>query len=263
MIPYTAIMKVLVNYATENFFPAQRFSSKTALQIGGFDRVIENNPATLGSEFKSKHSAILNEARGAGYWLWKPYCILTALNQVKDGDFVMYVDSASHFIRSADPLFALPALTNQDVIPFSLDLPEAHWTKRDAFVLMDCDRQGFEQRSQYLASFILARKSAQSVAFFQEYLSYCSDPRILTDVQNTCGLPNYLGFRDHRHDQSVFSLLSKKLELEVFRDPSQSGNAQMSAFTNSNYPQLIEHTRQKAPKQATLPYKLKRFFFPK
>ena len=256
-------MKVLVNYATENFFPAQRFNSKTALQIGGFDHVIENSPATLGAEFKSMHSAILSEARGAGYWLWKPYCILAALSQVKDGDFVMYADSASHFIHSTESLFALPSLTCQDVIPFSLDLPEAHWTKRDAFILMDCDHQNFDQRPQRLASFILARKSAESIAFFQAYLNYCSDPRILTDIQNTCGLPNYAGFRDHRHDQSVFSLLSKKLGLSAFRDPSQWGNSQMSAFPNSNYPQLIEHTRQKSPKQATLTYKLKRFFFPK
>lgn len=256
-------MKVFVNYATKNFFPAQRFSSKMAMQLGGFDRAIENSPATLGSEFKSMNGAILNEVRGAGYWIWKPYCILAALNQVNDGDFVMYADSASHFIQPADPLFVLPALIGQDVIPFSLDLPEAHWTKRDAFVLMDCDRQGFEQRPQRLASFILARKSAQSVAFFQEYLSYCSDPRILTDIQNTCGLPDYAGFRDHRHDQSVFSLLSKKLGLSAFRDPSQWGNSQMSIFPNSNYPQLIEHTRQKSPKQATLTHKLKRFFFPK
>lgn len=255
-------MKVFVNYATENFFPAQRFNSKTALQVGGFDRVIENNPATLGAEFKSKHSAILNQARGAGYWLWKPYCILTALKQVNNGDFVMYADSASHFIQPADPLFALPESTGQDVIPFSLDLPEAHWTKRDAFVLMDCDRQGFELGSQRLASFILARKSVHSIAFFQDYLNYCTDPRILTDSENSCGLPNYSGFRDHRHDQSVFSLLSKKLGLSAFRDPSQWGNAQMSAFPNSNYPQLIEHTRQKSPKQATLSFKLKRFFFP-
>jgi hypothetical protein len=256
-------MKVFVNYATENFFPAQRFSSKMAMQLGGFDRVIEDSPATLSSDFKYAHSAILNEVRGAGYWLWKPYCILTALNQVTDGDFVMYADSASHFIRSADPLFALPESTGQDVIPFSLELPEAHWTKRDAFVLMDCDHQGFELGSQRLASFILARKSSQSIAFFQEYLSYCSDHRILTDIQNTCDLPNYPGFRDHRHDQSVFSLLSKKLGLSAFRDPSQWGNSQMSMFPNSNYPQLIEHTRQKSPKQATLSYKLKRFFFPK
>jgi hypothetical protein len=258
-----AIMKVFVNYATENFFPAQRFSSKMAVKLGGFDRVIENSPATLGAEFKSVHSAILSEARGAGYWLWKPYCILTALYQVNDGDLVMYADSASHFIRPADPLFALPTLTGQDVIPFSLDLPEAHWTKRDAFFLMDCDRQGFEQKPQRLASFILARKSSHSIAFFQDYLNYCSDPRILTDIQNMCDLPNYPGFQDHRHDQSVFSLLSKKLGLSAFRDPSQWGNSQMSAFPNSNYPQLIEHTRQKSPKQATLSYKLKRFFFPK
>jgi len=256
-------MKILVNFATADFFPAQHFSSKMALKVGGFDRVIENNPDTLDADFKMVHANILNLPRGAGYWLWKPYCIFKALENAAEGDVVMYTDSASHFIASAEPLLRLTEHENQDVIPFALEHPEAHWTKRDAFVLMDCDKQGFENIPQRLASFMVARKSKSSIAFFQEYLHYCSNPQILTDLENICGLPNYPGFRDHRHDQSIFSLLSKKLGLTVFRDPCQWGNSQIAAFNNSPYPQLIEHTRQRSPKQAKLPFKVKRFFFPK
>ena len=256
-------MKTLVSFATQDFYPAQRFNSRMGLKVGGFDRVAENNPNSLDADFKSINANILNQARGAGYWLWKPYCILKALENSAEGDLVMYTDSASHFIASAGPLLALPELSNQDVVPFALEHLEAHWTKRDTFVLMDADQQGFENMPQRLASFILARKSASSMAFFQEYLHYCSNPQILTDIENSCGLPNYHGFRDHRHDQSVFSLLTKKHSLQVFRDPCQWGNSQISLFTNSPYPQLIEHTRQRSPKQAKLSYKIKRFFFPK
>lgn len=256
-------MKILVNYATESFFSAQRFNSKMGLKIGGFDKVIENNPDILDDDFKEAHAEILNQARGAGYWLWKPYCILKALESAADGDLVMYTDSASHFIASAESLLVLPEQSGQDIIPFALEHPEAHWTKRDAFVMMDCDDRGFEALPQRLASFMVARKSAKSIAFFQEYLHHCSNPQILTDLENICGLPNYPGFRDHRHDQSIFSLLTKKHDLQVFRDPCQWGNSQMAEFTNSPYPQLIEHTRQRSPKQAKLSYQMKRFFFPK
>ena len=256
-------MNIIINYANESFFPAQRFNSKMALKVGGFDRVIESNPSTLGSDFVRQNSAILNQARGAGYWLWKPYCILEALKSAADGDLIMYTDSASHFIAPATPLFQLLETSNQDLIPFALESPEACWTKRDAFVFMDCDHQGFEKTPQRLASFILARKSSRCIAFFEEYLHFCCNPHILTDLENTCGLPNYPGFQGHRHDQSVFSLLTKKHHLEVFRDPCQWGNSQINQFSNSPYPQLIEHTRQRLPKQAKLSYKIKRFFFPK
>lgn len=256
-------MNILVNYATSNFASAQAFNRKTALKIGGFDKVVSSNPDELDPNFKATHADTLTQTRGAGYWLWKPYCILKALENSMDGDVVMYTDSASHFIAPASPLLLLPESENQDVIPFALEHPEAHWTKRDAFILMDCDDQGFEKSSQRLASFIVARKSQSSIAFFREYLRYCTNSQILTDLENSCGLPNYSGFRDHRHDQSIFSLLTKKYDLKVFRDPCQWGNSQISQFTNSPYPQLIEHTRQRSPKQAKLSYQIKRFFFPR
>lgn len=256
-------MKLLVNFATANFRDAQQFNSKTALKIGGFDRVLNVSPDLIDKHFKDMHASILDEAKGAGYWLWKPYFILQALNQLQDGDVVMYADAASHFIRSANPLLELPVTCQQDIIPFELDHLEGAWTKRDAFFYMNADAMGFQETRQFLASFIVIRKSAFSMQFMNEYLEYCCNPKILTDLENLCGLPNYPGFTAHRHDQSVFSLLCKKYQLQGFRDPSQWGNSQASRFSNSSYPQILEHTRQKSPKQAKFFYRLKRFLFPK
>jgi len=256
-------MKILVNFATANFQKAQQFNAKTALNVGGFDRTVSANPDLIDEDFKHKYSSILNQARGAGYWLWKPYFILKTLEQAKDGDIIMYADSASHFIASAAPLFSLPEQFEQDVIPFELELPESAWTKRDAFVLLDAVEDGFQSTPQRLASFILLRKSAMSMQFCQDYLRYCANENALTDLDNICGKPNYDDLVAHRHDQSIFSLLSKKYGLQAFRDPSQWGNSRKDLYPNSNYPQIIEHTRQKDPKQAKLSYKIKRFFFPK
>jgi hypothetical protein len=256
-------MKLLLNFATANFQKAQQFNSKTALQVGGFDRVFCANLDLVDGDFKRKHSAILNHSKGAGYWLWKPYFLLRALTELQDGDVLMYADSASHFINSAIPLLNLPAAFHQDIIPFELELPESAWTKRDTFFYMGIDGRGFEQSRQFLASFIVIRKSATSIQFAQEYLHHCCNPNILTDLENSCGLPNYPGFKAHRHDQSVFSLLCKKYSLQGFRDPSQWGNSRIAKYANSDYPQILEHTRQKSPKQAKFFYKIKRFFFPK
>jgi hypothetical protein len=256
-------MKLLVNFATSNFCDAQQFNSKTALKIGGFDRVFNANPDLIDEHFKAKHRSILGQTKGAGYWLWKPYFILQALSQLQDGDLLMYADAASHFVQSANVLLGLPATYKQDVIPFALDLPEGAWTKRDAFIYMNADEMGFQETHQFLASFIVIRKSDFSMRFMKEYLEYCCNPKILTDVDNVYGLPNYPGFTAHRHDQSVFSLLCKKYQLQGFRDPSQWGNSQINQFTNSSYPQILEHTRQKSPKQAKLLYRIKRFVLPK
>jgi hypothetical protein len=256
-------MKLLVNFATPNFFKAQQFNRQTALQIGGFDQVFCANPHLIDAQFKQKYQSILNETRGAGYWLWKPYFILQKLRQLADGDLLIYTDSASHFIHSAAPLLELPQKFDQDIIPFELELIESAWTKRDAFVYMDADHKEFENTRQFLASFMVIRKSAFSVQFIEQYLQYCTNPNILTDLENIFDLPNYADFESHRHDQSVFSLLSKKYGLQGFRDPSQWGNNRIAEYSNSDYPQILEHTRQKSPKQAKFGYRLKRFFFPR
>jgi hypothetical protein len=256
-------MKLLVNFATPNFLKAQQFNSKTGVQVGSFDEVFCTNPELFDAQFKLNHKTILEQSRGGGYWLWKPYFILNALSKLSDGDLLMYSDSASHFIHSAAPLLELPKRFGQDVIPFELELFESAWTKRDTFVYMDLDQEGFEKTRQFLASFIVIQKSVFSVHFIEEYLHYCTNINILTDLDNICGLPNYPDFVCHRHDQSVFSLLCKKYCLQGFRDPSQWGNGRTAEYPNSDYPQIVEHTRQKSPKQAKLSYKIKSFFFPK
>ena len=256
-------MNYLVNYSDENFQAAQKYNSKTALGIGEFDHVFECGPQSIDPIFHKRNESILTLSRGGGYWLWKPYIIRKCLDQVNLNDILIYSDSGAFFKSSSKPLTELPLTHNQDVIPFELELIESNWTKRDAFVFMGCDELGFDKTRQRLASFIVIRKSEFSIHFFDQYLAYCENKNILTDLENISGLPNYDGFKDHRHDQSVFSLLTKKYSLPAFRDPSQWGNPRINEYENSQYDQIVEHTRSKAPKEARLLYRIKRKIFPR
>ena len=257
------MMFYMVNYADEKFKGAQKYNSKTALDVGAFDHVFEYGPELIDPVFASRHRRILSMPRGGGYWLWKPYFVRKCLDLIADGEILVYSDSGAHFRTSAKPLANLPIQFGQDVIPFELELNEGVWTKRDAFVLMECEGRGFEHSRQRLASFIVVRKSAFSIEFLDKYLDYCTDERILTDAENVCGLPNFDGFIEHRHDQSVFSLLTKKYGLKAFRDPSQWGNSRVAEYQNSSYGQIVWHTRSRNPKEAKLLYRVKRFLFPR
>lgn len=64
-------------------------------------------------------------------------------------------------------------------------------------------------------------------------------------MENVTGKKNYQTFIEHRHDQSVFSLLSKKYKLQAFRDPSQFGNIAIKYFSNSKYSQILELPKRK------------------
>jgi hypothetical protein len=249
----------LVSYSDENFRKAQIFNTKTALAVGGFESAFEYGPSKIDSTFRAKNDVILNSKRGGGYWLWKPYVILDALAKIEKNEILAYVDSGSHFIGDMRQLIAV--MSNKDILSFELELPEFKWTKRDAFYFMGCEGENYQLSNQRLASFIVFRKSSFSEDFVSQYLDFCCDRRIVTDDQNVCGLPNFEGFVEHRHDQSVFSLLCKKNKIEAHRDPSQWGNNFRAGYQNSPYPQLIEHTRHRIPKHDSLFYRMKRYIF--
>jgi hypothetical protein len=237
--------KILINYANEVFKSSQIKNSETGRDIGGFDEVISYSPKDIDSNFYNKNIEILSQKRGAGYWLWKPYFILKTLTSMQDDDYLFYCDSGAHFIQSIDPLIKLSQEINQDIICFNVEHIQKDWTKRDAFILMDCDKPKFLETKQILAGFILVKKSKFSIDFFNEFLEYAQDPRILTDLDNQLGQHNYATFKEHRHDQSLFSLLCKKHNLKTFRDPSQYGNDFKEYYPTSTYPQILELTRKK------------------
>jgi len=234
---------VLINYATPEFRISQARNRKTALEIGQLDRVISYTPRSIGRAFRRANREILSHPRGGGYWLWKPYLILKTLKRMSPGDVLFYCDSGSFFIESARPLLEI-ARVKQAVVPFSVGLPEIEWTKRDALILLDADAPQYLDTPQRLASFSLYRVSPEAISFASRYLEHCTDPRIVTDQPNTLGEPDHPPFRENRHDQSVFSLLTKKAGYPCYRDPSRPPGS-YSDCAESPYPRIIELTRKR------------------
>ena len=154
-----------------------------------------------------------------------------------DGEILCYADSAYVFLRSMAPLVEVMRRTDTDVMAFRLLVQiERVWTKRDAFVLMDCDAARYADTHQADASLSLWRKSASSMAFAREWLRLARDARLVTDAPNGCGLENYPGFREHRHDQSIFSLLCKQRGVPLHRQPSRDLHPE---FPHSHYPRVV------------------------
>lgn len=233
--------KILINYANNKYYQAQKKNSETGKIIGGFDEIVSYGVNDIDAEFKAKNSSILNESRGAGYWLWKPYFIVKKLSEMNNGDILFYADSGSHFIHNVDPVIDVCKKTSNGILLFTLEDFHTHkkWTKRDCFHYMELDKEPYLSVNQILASFVVCIKNDSNVEFFKEWLMYAQDPRIITDNQNVCGLENYPEFKDHRHDQSILSLLGRKYNISTVPDISQWGNDRR----DKSIPQILEHTR--------------------
>lgn len=219
-------MKIyLVNFATPNFYSSQRKLNKSAKKFG-IDHCMSFTANDIRkTKFYEKNKEILDQSRGAGYWLWKPYIILEVMRQANEGDIIIYSDSGAEIIQDLQPLidiclkkdgllfFQVPCFTGQHI--------NREWTKRDCFLRMDADSKKYHMAQQVAGSPQFYIRNKRNLEFVEEWLSYCEDPRILTDMPNTLGYRNYPEFIDHRHDQSVLSILTLRHDLEIFRDPSQ------------------------------------------
>ena len=211
-------MKICISYADWRFRPAQLAHERTALRIGKFDKYIAYSPRDLARDFVRRNKHILGRRRGGGYWLWKPYVIYKTLATLKGDDLLMYADAGTFFLRSIDS--GVDFLGHREdkgeekgLISFESRGIEKLWTKRDVFVLMDCDTPRYTDTRQRLGGIHLWRRTPFTMKFLEEWLHYAQDERIITDIPNRCGKPNYDGFSDNRHDQSIFSLLTKKYDL--------------------------------------------------
>ncbi len=205
-----------ITYATPNFLKNATTLANSA-SIVGFDEVrvftvkdIEN------TEFYRRNFNTLSQSRGAGYWLWKPYLILKELEKAKDNELIFYSDAGRsnyyQFSRFPKNLVDLAIKSNQGYVlgPSQTHLGTVrNWVKRDCLKLMEADTEKYHSKG-LLLTWSLWRRTPQALNFIEKWLNYCEDERCLTDMPNVCGSPNYIEFRDHRHDMSILTLLAYK-----------------------------------------------------
>lgn len=240
-------MIIAINYADSSFQKAQQLNLETARRWGA-DRTIAYTPDDIDDAFRKKNKNILSARKGNGFYLWKPYFLNKAYQQLKEGDYLIYTDAGSIYVNKIQYLIDCMEREQLDIMTFSLEneMLERKYTKRDAFVLMGCDEERYTDTPQSIGGYVILKKSDFVERFLAEDLKYAQDERIITEKENTQGLPNYPEFIAHRHDQSVWSLMVKKYGLKRFRDPSQFGlmnHYEEAVESRSTYPQIIDSHR--------------------
>jgi hypothetical protein len=112
-----------------------------------------------GSTFYQLNRSILDAECGAGYWSWKPYFILEALEHLKEGDVLFYCDAGTKFVLPPLPLIELCCQSPTGVIVFDArPLTNRQFTKRDCFIRMDYDALQYWDTHEVIASMIVITK---------------------------------------------------------------------------------------------------------
>jgi FkbM family methyltransferase len=214
----------VISFASTDFETFRQEMNASALKYG-LDHFFSYDENWLKkTEFYKKNLKIFNHKKGYGFWLWKPFIISESLKKVNDNDIVFYIDSGSLVLLDPTPLIEISKVNKSGIVAFNcLPLTNQQWTKREVFVEMDLDTEEFWYAPHSIATVCLFRKTSFSINFVDEWLKECTKFNLISDTLNN-HYPNIKGFIGHRHDQSVFSLLIKKHQIETYRNPSVWGN---------------------------------------
>ena len=168
------------------------------------------------SDFFNRHCNLLkSDVRGYGYWIWKPYLINYALRSWgRHVDYVLYVDSGCEINaipesqkRWIDYLNTMNCDTGRLVMQMNHHA-EHVWSKNDTLTALGLD---WESRisGQILSGVAAFRVDEANVQITQEWLDLCilDNHHLLDDTASR--IPNHSEFREHRHDQAIFSGLIK------------------------------------------------------
>jgi len=241
-------MKVLLTFASSSMRRSADRLAKQAKALEFYDAIDSCSELNLSLDFRAKHkNALIEGTRGYGYWCWKPQIIYQTLERMNEGDILQYTDAGCHLnpkgIARLRDYFELARNSRKGILAFqlrdpspplpkpsvgALNLPDYQWIKGDLLDYFGVrDREDITATQTIGAGIIFIRKCQESMALIDKWRSVIEASFSLID--DTCSRSESLpGFREHRHDQAIFSVICKLEAIETISAyeywyPSQVG----------------------------------------
>jgi hypothetical protein len=215
----------LITFANKSYYPAVE-RLKIQSQPFGFKTVTCVTDKDLKSDvaFWAYNSRfILTHSRGFGYWIWKPYIIRQRLQNLQENEILVYLDAGCELNMYGLTRFSEyieMAKSSPGIVTFQLAHLEKTFTKNSLMQFLDCEH--FSDSKQLLGGIIIMRKCKHVVDIINMWYSLAwGNYHYIDDSKSIINDPE---FREHRHDQSIFSLLCKLKGSTVIKDETWCDN---------------------------------------
>jgi hypothetical protein len=222
-------IKVFLTFADARMYRSARRIARQAASFSVYDKVICADEGDLDESFVAAlHNHLIPGSRGYGYWSWKPQIILQTLAQMEEGDILQYTDAGCHlnlcgrsrlleYFSAADKsesgILAFQAKPPE--APFEYDgrplpdLSEFKWTKGDLLEHFSAyENEDVYKTQQIGGTLFFIRKCAAAEKIVSAWRDVYLNNFSLADDSASIKA-NLPGFLEHRHDQSIFSVLCK------------------------------------------------------
>ena len=210
--------KVFITFGagSQDYLEAVQRLTGQARALDLFDSIVGFTDVDLRAdhEFWTKHGDFIEKNnRGFGYWIWKPYLILKTMQTLKDGDLLLYLDAGCEIDvrkrREMQKSFEIAKLDR--LVGTITPHREGSWCKMDVVIKLDASDPSYLNTDQRQATANLFLVCADTRDFVSKWYELACDYHLIDDSRSKA--PNIPEFCHHRHDQSLFSLLSKKMNL--------------------------------------------------
>lgn len=206
---------VLISFADGAFKQRAKGFLQGAASLELFDEATVFDLETLPAEFRAAHASYMQcTGRGFGYWIWKPQIILIGLENLAPDDVLIYIDDGCTLHGGGRRRFKEYLELARDhpskMLSFQNVHTEAHWTKADLARRLGLSLSCSEMKTSQLSSgFLVLHKTSGNMSLVREWLSIALEDSYRYSDDSPSVAYNHPDFREHRHDQSIASLLRK------------------------------------------------------
>lgn len=209
-----------LTFGTEDFERAARTILVSAERLRFFASQRAVRFADIAAhDFVRRRPWIRPGVRGCGFWAWKPLIIKEALLRVPQGDVVLYCDagrgSGRRFVLAPKQIVR-HALRAGGMCPGVLVPqfgPNRYWTHGACFDALGCSKTsdpGAFEAPQIQATFSAWQHRPATLEFVERWLELCGELAVVGDSDDA----QNADFVEHRHDQSVCTLLAQQHALQ-------------------------------------------------
>ena len=83
-----------ITYGDEKYENAKQRILEQAKKMGCFNGIIRAyGPKDLSEDFKQGVGNVINDKRGGGFWIWKPYMFRDFMSKINENDVFLYADA--------------------------------------------------------------------------------------------------------------------------------------------------------------------------
>ena len=225
-----------ITYGDTNFEATRKRIIKEAEQTGIFKQCIAYSPSDLSDDFKESHSTLLKQARGGGYWCWRYYLISKTMKNLQEDEWILWADAGCTLLdnRKNKVFEDIEKMdkANKYISAYTLPFQEKSWTKSDLFHHLNVqDDEKIINTGQFIATCFLIKNNSQMRNMIENIKNIIKHyPHLIDDTPSQ--ITNDPSFREHRHEQSLFSIIRKQ-NLDMLyiipKDETWRGNAFVQA----------------------------------